>query len=142
MRKLFSWLKQGSSWAKVITTFIALGVGISTAVISYNKWIINRHEEDVQQAETHVEVEELSKQLSIMADSVGTLSQEVRSFSPQLNETNVKMDMLIQSDKNLRQYLLDHAVSKEEVLDIIEIWNIKKNSQGNLVQEKTASDGH
>jgi methyl-accepting chemotaxis protein len=78
------------------------------------------------------EFRELQQNFDLVIDSIGSLSRQVRVVDTKVDRVNTKADYLLKSDDNLKQFMLDHAVSTEEVLEIIEIWDIKKNGKENL----------
>jgi methyl-accepting chemotaxis protein len=85
------------------------------------------------------EFRELQQNFDLVIDSIGSLSRQVRVVDTKVDRVNTKADYLLKSDDNLKQFMLDHAVSTEEVLEIIEIWDIKKNGKENLGE--IVSDG-
>ena len=120
---MFKWISELSTYAKVATVFISFGVGVVGGGAAYNKWIIDRHDNQVQSVETVKEFRQLQQSFDTVIDSLSNLSGEVRSIKPHLNSVDTRIDRLIISNENLREYLLNRALDKDEVLEIIKIWD-------------------
>jgi regulator of replication initiation timing len=110
-------------YAKITTIVISFGAGVGGTMVAYNKWIIDRYDERVQSVETVKEFRQLQQSFDTVIDSLSNLSEEVRSIKPHLNSVDTRIDRLIISNENLREYLLNRALDKDEVLEIIKIWD-------------------
>lgn len=126
------WFKSATALAKTVTLFISLSVGIAGGIAVYNNWIVGRHEQGQQLEVQSKEFRELQESFDVVIDSIGSLSKQIRIVESKVENVNTKANFLMESDNNLKNFMLEHAVSTEEVLNIIEIWDIKKKENGNL----------
>jgi methyl-accepting chemotaxis protein len=126
------WFKKMTVWAKTATVIAGTVVSVAGGIAVYNNWIIGRHEASQDLEMQSQEFKELQQNFDLVIDSIGSLSRQVRVVDTKVDRVNTKADYLLKSDDNLKQFMLDHAVSTEEVLEIIEIWDIKKNGKENL----------
>jgi len=129
---MIAWFKRASALAKTATLFISLSVGIAGGIAVYNNWIVDRHEQGQQLEMQSKEFKELQENFDVVIDSIGSLSRQVRVVDSKVEKVSTKADYLMESDNNLKKFMLDHAVSTEEVLEIIGIWELKKNGKENL----------
>jgi methyl-accepting chemotaxis protein len=129
---MMKWFKKMTVWAKTATVIAGTVVSVAGGIAVYNNWIIGRHEANEDMEMQSQEFRELQQNFDLVMDSIGSLSRQVRVVDTKVDRVNTKADYLLKSDDNLKQFMLDHAVSTEEVLEIIEIWDIKKNGKENL----------
>jgi methyl-accepting chemotaxis protein len=129
---MWKWFKKMTTWAKTATVIAGTVVSVAGGIAVYNNWIIGRHEANEDMEMQSQEFRELQQNFDLVMDSIGSLSRQVRVVDTKVDRVNTKADYLLKSDDNLKQFMLDHAVSTEEVLEIIEIWDIKKNGRENL----------
>jgi methyl-accepting chemotaxis protein len=129
---MWKWFKKMTVWAKTATVIAGTVVSVAGGIAVYNNWIIGRHEANQDLEMQSQEFKELQQNFDLVIDSIGSLSRQVRVVDSKVDRVNTKADYLLKSDDNLKQFMLDHAVSTEEVLEIIEIWDIKKNGRENL----------
>ncbi|MFA5638631.1 MAG: hypothetical protein WC961_07120 [Anaerovoracaceae bacterium] len=91
--------------------------------MAYNKWIIGRHDQEVQAVRQVQEFREMQSSFKTVIDSLSILSEEVRGIKPHIDKMDNRIDKLIISNENLRGYLINQALDKDEVLEIIKIWD-------------------
>ena len=133
---MIKWFKGLATWVKTIITIIGIITSIAGGIAVYNNWIINRHEANQNLEIQSQEFKELQQNFDLVIDSIGSLSRQVRVVDSKVekaaDEFRATSNYLLKSDENLKNFLLDHAVSTEEILEIIEIWEIKKNGRESL----------
>ena len=130
--KIGEWAKGLAMWAKALTGIIMF---VSMVVGGYHLMkggIIKNYEEDKKEQQDSTDLQQVKVGLDTVAHSVRILAEEFNSFreweETRAQETEDKMNYLIQSDKNLQDFLLRYADDVNEVLEIMDIWDIKKNS--------------
>ena len=111
------------TWLKIAGAVLSFGMGVGGTVIAYNKWIIDRHDQQVEQVEQVKEFRQLQQSFDTVIDSLSILSEEVRGIKPHIDKMDSRIDKLIISNENLREYMINRALDKDEVLEIIRIWD-------------------
>jgi hypothetical protein len=72
------------------------------------------------------------KQFSIMIlDSIGKISDEVQTIKPIIRTTNDRISKLTTSQNNLKAYMMEKAATKQDVIDILNIFEKKNDLSGN-----------
>jgi len=126
--KIFTWIKNLASWLKVVLIFISFGAVVSSTLLVYKTKVLNGYKEELKREQQTNDLRETQEKLDTVIRSLDILSSEVNSFYPQLEITNSKVDYLVRSNENLKNYMILHALDKDGMLEVLDIWDIKKNS--------------
>ena len=126
--KIFTWIKSLASWLKVMLVFISFGAVVSSTLLVYKTKVLNGYKEELKREQQTNDLRETQEKLDTVIRSLDILSSEVNSFYPQLEITNSKVDYLVRSNENLKNYMILHALDKDGMLEVLDIWDIKKNS--------------
>ena len=121
-----------SSIIKLITMSASLIVGAAGGIMAYNHWVVGKYQVEIDVTQQIEEYDMIKANYQVIIDSLALLSREVRGIGPAIEKTNKRIDYLTDANHNLKQYLIDRALDKDEVLDIIHIWDAEK--------EKNSSD--
>lgn len=117
------------TWLKIAGAVLSFGMGVGGTVIAYNKWIIGKHDQGIEAERQIQEFREMQSSFVTVIDSLSILSEEVRSIKPHIDKMDRRIDGLITSNENLRSYLINRALDKDEVLEIIQIWDNEKKKR-------------
>jgi len=126
--KIYTWIKSLASWLKVMLVFISFGAVVSSTLLVYKTKVLNGYKEELKREQQTNDLRETQEKLDTVIRSLDILSGEVNSFYPQLEITNSKVDYLVRSNENLKNYMILHALDKDGMLEVLDIWDIKKNS--------------
>jgi len=126
--KIFTWIKSLASWLKVVLIFISFGAVVSSTLLVYKTKVLNGYKEELKREQQTNDLRETQEKLDTVIRSLDILSSEVNSFYPQLEITNSKVDYLVRSNENLKNYMILHALDKDGMLEVLDIWDVKKNS--------------
>ena len=126
--KIYTWIKSLASWLKVMLVFISFGAVVSSTLLVYKTKVLNGYKEELKREQQTNDLRETQEKLDTVIRSLDILSSEVNSFYPQLEITNSKVDYLVRSNENLKNYMILHALDKDGMLEVLDIWDIKKNS--------------
>ena len=126
--KIFTWIKSLASWLKVVLIFISFGAVVSSTLLVYKTKVLNGYKEELKREQQTNDLRETQEKLDTVIRSLDILSGEVNSFYPQLEITNSKVDYLVRSNENLKNYMILHALDKDGMLEVLDIWDVKKNS--------------
>jgi len=126
--KIFTWIKSLASWLKVVLIFISFGAVVSSTLLVYKTKVLNGYKEELKMEQQTNDLRETQEKLDTVIRSLDILSGEVNSFYPQLEITNSKVDYLVRSNENLKNYMILHALDKDGMLEVLDIWDVKKNS--------------
>jgi len=126
--KIFTWIKSLASWLKVVLIFISFGAVVSSTLLVYKTKVLNGYKEELRKEQQTNDLRETQEKLDTVIRSLDILSGEVNSFYPQLEITNSKVDYLVRSNENLKNYMILHALDKDGMLEVLDIWDVKKNS--------------
>lgn len=141
--KIKSWTEGLAAWTKVLTTIIVFGGLIVGGYYTLRGGIIKSYQEEVQQRRDSTDLQQVKLGLDTVAYSVRMLSEEFSAFRSweeiRAQETEDQMNRLIQSDRNLQDFLLRHAVDRDEMFEILDIWEVKKNLR-NIEDEIVSSE--
>jgi len=126
--KIYTWIKSLASWLKVVLIFISFGAVVSSTLLVYKTKVLNGYKEELKREQQANDLRETQEKLDTVIRSLDILSSEVNSFYPQLEITNSKVDYLVRSNENLKNYMILHALDKDGMLEVLDIWDVKKNS--------------
>jgi len=126
--KIYTWIKSLASWLKVVLIFISFGAVVSSTLLVYKTKVLNGYKEELKREQQTNDLRETQEKLDTVIRSLDILSGEVNSFYPQLEITNSKVDYLVRSNENLKNYMILHALDKDGMLEVLDIWDVKKNS--------------
>jgi len=126
--KIYTWIKSLASWLKVMLVFISFGAVVSSTLLVYKTKVLNGYKEELKREQQTNDLRETQEKLDTVIRSLDILSGEVNSFYPQLEITNSKVDYLVRSNENLKNYMILHALDKDGMLEVLDIWDVKKNS--------------
>jgi len=126
--KIYTWIKSLASWLKVMLVFISFGAVVSSTLLVYKTKVLNGYKEELKREQQTNDLRETQEKLDTVIRSLDILSSEVNSFYPQLEITNSKVDYLVRSNENLKNYMILHALDKDGMLEVLDIWDVKKNS--------------
>jgi len=126
--KIFTWIKSLASWLKAVLVFISFGAVVSSTLLVYKTKVLNGYKEELKREQQTNDLRETQEKLDTVIRSLDILSGEVNSFYPQLEITNSKVDYLVRSNENLKNYMILHALDKDGMLEVLDIWDVKKNS--------------
>jgi len=124
--KIFTWIKSLASWLKVVLIFISFGAVVSSTLLVYKTKVLNGYKEELKREQQTNDLRETQEKLDTVIRSLDILSSEVNSFYPQLEITNSKVDYLVRSNENLKNYMILHALDKDGMLEVLDIWDVKK----------------
>jgi len=140
--KIYIWAKNLASWLKIVLTISAFVTVVGSTLLVYKTKVLTKYKEELKQEQETKDLRETQEKLDTVIYSIGILSNEFNSFKdyvyPKLEETNEKIDYVIVFNKNFKKYMLENATTTEDILEILEIWDVKKNSENNI--DKIASD--
>lgn len=112
---------------------IGLYIGIITGVLAigatiYN-WGVKHEQKKAQDTTIEAKVDRL-----IVSDSLQTIYQRtvmdsIHKLSNQLRFYGREFSMMKQSDENLKNYMMKNAATKDDVMEVLQIWEVKKNEQ-------------
>ena len=124
--KIYTWIKSLASWLKVMLVFISFGAVVSSTLLVYKTKVLNGYKEELKREQQTNDLRETQEKLDTVIRSLDILSGEVNSFYPQLEITNSKVDYLVRSNENLKNYMILHALDKDGMLEVLDIWDVKK----------------
>ena len=81
---------------------------------------------------TEHRTEKIEGKLETIIDTQGVQQSQQDSILYNINKLNGNVKKLTLSSDNLENYMMRHSTSQEELLEVLEIWDIKKNKKGNL----------
>ena len=117
-----------TNWGKALTIAFSIMIGASGGIVAYNKWIIQRHNEDQTIENTIVEFGEMQQNFNVVIDSIASLSFETRAIKNEIEQTNNEIYNLTKANNNLRAYMIEHATSKDDILEVLRIWDGEKKN--------------
>ena len=103
-------------------------IGLTTLVFTQG---IKHEQKRVTDSSVEIKVDKL-----ITADSLqnikwdtfqGAVLDSIANISGQLRDQNKKIHSLATSQDNLRMYMIQNAPTKEDMVEILNIWDVKKN---------------
>lgn len=115
-----------SAIGKVITIAFSIIGGAAGGIVIYNGWIIDRHDTEIEVANKLEQITEIRSSFESVIDTLTTLSLDVREVARRQKNIQDEMIDLTQANDNLRAYMINKALDKDEVLDIIHIWEAEK----------------
>ena len=87
---------------------------------------------------TEHRTEKIEGKLEIIIDTQGVQQSQQDSILHNINKLNGNVRELTLSNDNLKGYMMRHSTTQEELLEVLDIWESKKNSRNNA--ELIASD--
>jgi len=122
------WITQLSAVAKIVTVLISFIVGVVGGVIAYNKYIIKHYEQEQAVIQQTEEFKSMQHNFKVVIDSLGILSNEVRSIKPEIVNINTSINDLNKKNNNLKGYMMESAKTTDELLKIVKIWETEKKN--------------
>jgi len=136
--KLWNWIVNLSTAAKVITGIIAFIILISSGVIWFKGYVIERHEEEKVVKQRQTEVTELRDGFveinNTLLEFNKAVMDSIASLSLLARETNRNVDKHGAILIGVRNHMVKSA-TKEDIIEIFKIWEDaekKKNGTGLL----------
>jgi len=131
---MIAWFKNFVSFAKIATIVISFAGGVAGGIVIYNKWVIDKHNESEVATEQAAEFIQMQQNFRVVIDSLSVLTSNMREIKIDIRHTNQRMDGIIVSNNNLREYMMKKAPTTDELLEIIRIWDAekKKNNIGEI----------
>jgi hypothetical protein len=130
---MFKWIMKLSTAAKVIMSIVGLLSFLIGALAWHASFTIKRYNERQEQVATTEDINLLKDGFKVVVDSLSVFSSELRSTNNRLQGIDDNIRQLNTTNTNLKNYMMRTAATKEDVLDVIQIWNEaekKKNGTG------------
>ena len=130
---MFKWIMKLSTAAKVIMKIVGLLSFLIGALAWHANFTIKRYNERQEQVATTEDINLLKDGLRVVVDSLSAFSSELRATNSRLQGIEDNMRQFNTTNTNLKNYMMRTAATKEDVLDVIQIWNDaekKKNGIG------------
>ena len=127
LSKITLWFEKLSALPKAIISIIAIVGTFSGYMTIHDKKVINRYDERNEQLQVKNQVTQILK--FQLRDSVLKIAdnRKIDSLIGVFGTGMQSIDALKRSNENLKAYLIKNAVTKQDVLEVVRIFDEKKN---------------
>lgn len=114
------------------------GVITGTAAVITIVWglAVKHAQKNIKETSIETTVNDLSKQVNTLIISQGEFQSAVldsiSNISQGQKEQGRAIYDLTQSNTNLKNYMIKNALTKDDVIEVLDIWDVKKNSGINM----------
>jgi len=117
MKGLFKYMGYFLSACAVVTVIFTWGVNHERKVVKDTS--VSNKVDRLIESDSLRNVQMIYFQASVM-DSISHISHQLRRQKDEFQKTKVSLD-------NLRIYMINNAATKEDMVEVLNIWDIKKN---------------